>query len=126
MADSDRGSDVSDREILAVFANVDEPRQVADELPITVENVGDRLQDRYEAVCSTGQTRPPPVRRGGSRATGTGRPRASSGRRGRSARGREWKHVAEPARRYAFDTKVECEVSRRRREATRRYRVRVG
>lgn len=52
MGDADRGPTVTDREILAVFANVDrdalQADDVAAELPIPVETVSDRLADLSE------------------------------------------------------------------------------
>lgn len=52
MSDADRGPDVTDREILSVFANADERRlqvkDVADELPLPIEILSDRLDDLYE------------------------------------------------------------------------------
>lgn len=52
MGSEDRGPTVTDREILAVFANFDdEPLRaetVADELPMAPERLRDRLEDLYE------------------------------------------------------------------------------
>ncbi|WP_224270161.1 hypothetical protein [Haloprofundus salinisoli] len=52
MADADREPNVSDEEILAVFARTDDsallPEEVADELPITADRIGDQVDDLYE------------------------------------------------------------------------------
>lgn len=52
MGDATRGPDVTDQEILAVFANSDDQRlttrEAVAELPIPEENLIDRLEDLYE------------------------------------------------------------------------------
>lgn len=52
MSDADRGPDVSNREIVAVFERMDErrlrPKEVADELPISLDRLSDRLDDLHE------------------------------------------------------------------------------
>lgn len=54
MADEHHGPDVSDQEILAVFANRDDQRlksrEVADDLPLAVEDLSDRLEDRTSKI----------------------------------------------------------------------------